>query len=449
MSSRWWPQVRLLAGLCLMTLWLSLGARPAAADLEDWCGQEGEPACARSTSDYQSNGGLRGCDRGLKPNVWRICVNDTRYQVTPDAWAVATLAFQRELEADRPINDISWLSSHNAFNNLADGYYAPNQVYSITDQLRMGVRHFMLDVYWYNDQIRLCHGFCRPDYRFLYHALREINHWLRLPENQNEIVFIRFEDGVEPGHDEAINEPIRLIVGDIAYTPADKPADRWPTLNEMRALGKRIIFFSENKTWGGSWVFPDWHEPPYPLDKVYHFDRNWPTCTYSDDNGLPWSLDRSAFSEFYESRLGQGHDTGLITAAVMQDLLACSVSVIGTDRFMPARSAQAVWSWAVDRPNGSGACAVLRGADGRWLDVACGGTRPYACVQADDPANWRVTTATGPWSGGMAACATEFPGFVFGLPRDANENRRVVWQVDATAWINISLPARSSTFPKS
>ena len=72
----------LLAGLVALG-WMS--ARPVAAALEDWCGQEGEKACSPATNDYWSNGGKRGCDRGLKPDSARVCVNDTRY-LTPGQW---------------------------------------------------------------------------------------------------------------------------------------------------------------------------------------------------------------------------------------------------------------------------------------------------------------------------------------------------------------------------
>lgn len=433
----------LLAGLVALG-WMS--ARPVAAALEDWCGQEGEKACSPATNDYWSNGGKRGCDRGLKPDSARVCVNDTRYLVTPDAWAVATLAFQRELTADRPINAASWLSSHNAYNTLADGYYAPNQVYSMTDQLRLGVRHLMLDVHWVNDMVRLCHGpVCDPRDRFYYHGLRELDHWLRLPENAGEILLIRFEDDVDDAYASAMTEPIRLIFGDRVYRPAEKPPDSWPTLNALRSLGKQIIFFSEGNTWGGQWVFTDWHEPTYPLDKVFHFDRNWPACTYTDDNGVAWPLDRAAFSEFYEARLDLGRDTGLINQAVMQDLLVCGVSVIGTDRLMPARSAHGVWSWAVNRPNGSGQCAALRGDDGRWLDADCAESRPFACVRPNDPTDWRVTVSTGGWSAGAAACAAEFPGYNFGLPRNADENRRLAALVGDPVWLNLYEPVAAAT----
>ncbi len=425
-----------------VTLGLFL-VRPVAADLTDWCGQEGELACPPTTRDFWSNGGVQGCDRGLAPDEAGICLNDTRHLVVADPWAVEALHFQRELLTDRPINEVVWLSAHNAFNNLADGYVIANHLYSLSDQLALGVRHFMLDIYWHNDEVRLCHGVCGPRHRFFYHALRELDAWLRQPDHAQEVILLRLEAYVDENQAERMNTMFDLIFGSRVFTPAEKAPDRWPTLNELRDLGKQVVIFSQDYTWGGEWVFTDWHEPSYPLDQVVHFNRDWPTCTYHDDEGNVWGLDRASFSEFYESRLLQGHQTGLITEAVMRDLTACQVSVIGADRLTPARSAHAVWSWAPGQPGTAEGCAYARPADGRWLAAACEQPRPFACVQADDPTQWRITTAVGSWSGGPAACTAEYAGFLFGRPANGYENRFLHLYLVEETWLNLHHPAGS------
>lgn len=432
--ARLW-RLAVLTGGVAAGLWL---ARPAAADLTDWCGQEGEAACPPTTRDFWSNGGQAGCDRGLAPNEAGVCLNHTRHLATPDAWAVETLQFQRELMADRPVNEVAWLSAHNAFNNLADGYTLANHIYSLSDQLAMGARHFMLDIYWHNDEVRLCHGVCGPRHRFFYHALRELDFWLRQPDNAQEVILLRLEAYVDDSQAERMNTMLALIFGTRLFTPAEKAPDVWPSLNELRALGKQVIIFSQDYTWGGEWVFTDWHEPSYPLDQVSHFNRDWPTCTYHDNEGNSWGLDRAAFSEFYESRLLQGQQTGLITEAVMRDLTACQVSVMGTDRLVPTRSAHAVWSWAPGQPDNLGGCAYANPADGRWLEAACDAARPFACVQMDDPTQWRVTVARAVWADGAAHCAAEYPGFVFGRPANGYENRFLHLHLTEPTWLNLT-----------
>jgi len=44
-----------------------------------------------------------------------------RGEVVMDTWLNNTMAFQRQLTRDKPINYVQWVGSHNSFNNKADG----------------------------------------------------------------------------------------------------------------------------------------------------------------------------------------------------------------------------------------------------------------------------------------------------------------------------------------
>ena len=433
-----------LQALILLLLTPILFPLPASADLDDCCGQEEERLCPPWTFDFWTNGFMRACDRGLRPEGGR-CVNDTR-RLIGTGWAPEALRFQRELAADEPVNEVTILDAHNAFNSTADGYILPNQLFSLTDQLRMGLRGLSLDIHWVNRAIRLCHAesdhkLCSPFDRLYTHGIREIDRWLRLPENIGEIILIDFEDRSD-GHDAEVLEPIVEVLGDLVFRPQDKPADRWPTLKEMRALGRRVILKS-NDTHGGEWIFGSIGSPGYPRSKVYHFDANWPDCTYTDDGGVTRSLDRSRFTVFYEARLDLGLDTGLVDPVTMRELADCNVTRISVDRIRPGRLRAAVWSWDVLRPLGVGDCAHTRTGDGRWVDADCAEAHAYACVNPDDPLDWVVTEGRGPWEEGDAVCEAEAPGFVLGLPVNGFQNRMLTGEIADTAWIDLTVESGS------
>ena len=44
-------------------------------------------------------------------------------------------------------DEVSYLTTHNAFNSAQDGLLFPNQTYNITSQMNDGVRALMIDVY--------------------------------------------------------------------------------------------------------------------------------------------------------------------------------------------------------------------------------------------------------------------------------------------------------------
>lgn len=118
------------------------------------CGNENEDTCGFFSKFFWENGNA-GCDRGLRP-VGGKCVNglggSARYQSAAadfqSTWTYWALKNQRQqIARDVPIGKVMLLGAHNAFNNRADGYPLPNQHFSITDQLRIGMRVVDLDIH--------------------------------------------------------------------------------------------------------------------------------------------------------------------------------------------------------------------------------------------------------------------------------------------------------------
>ena len=161
---------------CSAVLLLALACVPAQANPlpQVGCGNEGEPECAAgeipaplnplhcdtglTAHTYFNRPDICGCTRRLlgicvAPISCDRCVNHTRRMGTIDAfkgsWVDWALRNQRELAQDEPLNWVMHLGTHNSFSTVADGHidpiYGPNQVYSITDQLRSGARLLTLD----------------------------------------------------------------------------------------------------------------------------------------------------------------------------------------------------------------------------------------------------------------------------------------------------------------
>ena len=163
---------------------------------------------------------------------------------------------------------MSHLGTHNSFNSRADGHSAvvlPDQVYSITDQLRTGARALTLDAHYLEGNARLCHavtedgfgiapcfvpspilsGLFLPGLRFYANGIKEIRNWLNA--NPDEIVLIDTEEYVDSSH---LLEPLETYLGPkLLRSPLTEPAGfdtpRWPTRREMLADRKAVIVYSK------------------------------------------------------------------------------------------------------------------------------------------------------------------------------------------------------------
>lgn len=250
------------------------------------------------------------CDRGLLPHAG-TCVNATRRTPAIDnalgtelwQWTDFALRNQENLAIDEPLNWVSRLATHNAYNTFMDGYIDANQFYSMTDQLRLGSRHFQLDLHWVNGYLRLCHGEadgtgCSPFDRMYAYGIKEIGNWL--DANPGEIMTIDFEDyscmlatpcTPAQGHDTYVNDPLAAYFGSNGskiLAPTDWPMcqaepcppgskTRLPTKREMLAAGKQVIVISSSgnpDTHGGTWIFPDSLFFGFPSGTVLNPDKD-------------------------------------------------------------------------------------------------------------------------------------------------------------------------------
>jgi hypothetical protein len=136
-------------------------------------------------------------------------------------------------------NEVSYLTTHNAFNTDSEGFSLPNQHLGIADQLNQGVRAFMLDVYDFFGTPTQYHGSALLGTQGLSSDLDEIKNFL--DANSNEIVTLILECYVSA--DDIESELISTGLMPYVYTHLNGTA--WPTLQEMINLNKRLVVFSD------------------------------------------------------------------------------------------------------------------------------------------------------------------------------------------------------------
>ncbi len=154
----------------------------------------------------------------------------------------------------RTLDQVTFLTAHNAYANGVDGGFAPpfvdlfpNQNRGIERQLADGVRGFMLDIHQTPDGAILCHNSCALVRRpvALWVDLQRMVDFLRARPDQFVTVFL--EDYVDPG---VLRAELARVQGlsEVLYRP-DRTGVRengWPTLGELAAAGQRLLIFTDH-----------------------------------------------------------------------------------------------------------------------------------------------------------------------------------------------------------
>ncbi|MFJ8905489.1 phospholipase [Streptomyces sp. NPDC102351] len=154
----------------------------------------------------------------------------------------------------RTLDQVTFLTAHNAYANGVDGGFAPpfvdlfpNQTRGIQQQLAEGVRGFMLDIHQTPDGAILCHNSCTLVRRpvALWVDLQRMVDFLRA--HPEEFVTVFLEDYVDPG---VLRAELNRVQGlsDVLYRP-DRTGVRengWPTMGELAAAGHRLLIFTDH-----------------------------------------------------------------------------------------------------------------------------------------------------------------------------------------------------------
>ncbi|MFF5966557.1 phospholipase [Streptomyces collinus] len=154
----------------------------------------------------------------------------------------------------RTLDQVTFLTTHNAYANGVDGGFAPpfvnlvpNQTRGIERQLADGVRGFMLDVHQTPDGAILCHNSCTLVSRpvALWVDLQRMVDFLKAHPDQVVTVFL--EDYVDPAVLRAELARVRGLP-DVLYRPdlTGVRQNGWPTMADLTAAGDRLLIFTDH-----------------------------------------------------------------------------------------------------------------------------------------------------------------------------------------------------------
>lgn len=222
------------------------------------------------------------------------------------------LAQQTAAWANRRFDQVSFLCTHNAY-NVRKLHRLPNQNLTIAQQLDMGVRGLMLDVYWKRDHAVLYHGSPILKKRPLQEDLIAIRDFLAA--HPQEVISIIFESYLT---DDQLHHEIEQA-GLLPYLHAQAKDSLWPTLKEMTAAGHQLVVFSEgNRGSAYPWLHHVWD---------YATENRWSNHARRD---FDWQYNRGdSTRQLYllnhfitHPKLGYGRDDSARVANSIGNILA-------------------------------------------------------------------------------------------------------------------------------
>jgi hypothetical protein len=171
---------------------------------------------------------------------------------------------------DRPYNEVTYLTSHNAMSSSDRGFLAAWQDLDIAGQLDNGVRALMLDLHYWTTPaeaapvlagldrrtravlaplvqtfephpgVWLCHELCQLGADSARAQLRALGQWLT--DHPDDVVTLILEDNVSAADVQATVSAAGLDHR-LATPPA--PGEPWPTLQQMIRSGRTLAVFTQ------------------------------------------------------------------------------------------------------------------------------------------------------------------------------------------------------------
>jgi hypothetical protein len=228
-----------------------------------------------------------------------------RGSVVVDNWILNSLKYQQTLQKTDKLVYFEMPSSHNSAITEADGYgiekYFINALYggtknfdsgddvgegvcqylSLTDQLRMGIRHLEIDIWWgpHEKEVQVCHSpvplypvgnitrtaedqgiplewdpkkmSCLGTKRSLTEVLTEIKDWMTLAENSQEIIMIYYDTKFHLSSEQVdqANNLMDSIFGKMIYKAVNGNPLLKYSVGEFLEMGKRIMFENQKDCW--------------------------------------------------------------------------------------------------------------------------------------------------------------------------------------------------------
>ena len=224
-----------------------------------------------------------------------------RWYLTPVSHATSAMP-----SADtRTLDQVTFLTTHNAYANGADGNFAsfpvslfPNQNQGISRQLSDGVRAFMLDDYAVSGRAVLCHNSCDGVSNPVPLAtdLQRMVDFLKA--NPGQFVSVFLEDYAPS---DVLKSSLASVNGlnDVLYRPDQEgvAVKGWPTMADLAARGKQLLIFSDRTRSGDTangWATRDTFGVMY--------QREWTVENYWSMGGGIGGSDWSCYSRWGTGR---------------------------------------------------------------------------------------------------------------------------------------------------
>jgi hypothetical protein len=153
---------------------------------------------------------------------------------------------------DRRLDQVAFVTAHNAMSNADEEWVFPNQEHSLTRQLEDGVRGFMLDTHDDGGVATLCHGTCLAGSEPLEAGLGRFAAFV--DAHPDEVLVFIFEAYVSGAATAAAFEAAGLG----GKMHVQEVGDAWPTLRELLDAGTPLVVFTDRTDGGPAWYMDVW-----------------------------------------------------------------------------------------------------------------------------------------------------------------------------------------------
>ncbi len=399
------------------------------------------------------------------------------------SWVDDTLKLQREIDLNAPLNEATFIGTHNSYNSKAYEipfvrYVDPNHTLSIYDQLDAGVRSVELDAHWtlathFKKEILLCHGQpnhtgCSAFDRPIEEGLVEIRDWLQ--KHPGEIVLLYIERHLD-GHEPRMAALLEKYLGNYLFQPkavrhsttdarACVTLPAWLTKADILRAGKQLLLIVKHCD-GSNPAYEEQKEFPFIWNdyafsgsgemqpQAYTFVDadmsliSYPGCgkfdLYKNDplHTSLWRIieDRTLLSSVV-------HPSKKIEIPEMRDLIRCGINWPSMDMLEQndPRFTGAIWSFAEHYPQaGAGHCAMYQPQTG-MINTECAKNAERFSCQNDITRAFDLAKHGGDFSQGELACQELGAEWHFKTPVNGGQMNTVSELVKAfnlnSVWLN-------------
>lgn len=167
---------------------------------------------------------------------------------------------------DRPLNQVTLPTTHNAMSNADAGWFAPNQNHNISAQLEDGIRGLMLDTHDWEGDAYLCHTYCELGAQPLLEGLGEIKAFMSA--HPNEVLVIIFQDAL------SVERMVEALEESGLASLAWTYDGTFPTLGELIDAGTPLVISAESGAPPPGWYHHAWdliQDTPYSFASAEEF----------------------------------------------------------------------------------------------------------------------------------------------------------------------------------